>query len=173
MRIDWLTETTVYPVCLATRSAVRCRVPDSLVSIEGSGTSWVAARRMREASRSSTMPPSILASSRCRVPRRRGWRAAPHPREDPLVKPLWCRWRRSGASLTVHGLQCCAHRGSDLVALDHLHTLGRRSRAENARGDVGGAEPQPPRLSEATRYAGHRPDLAREAQLAEGDGVVG
>ena len=47
MRIDWLTDTTGNPVCFATRSAVRCRVPDSLVSIRGSGTSWVAARRMR------------------------------------------------------------------------------------------------------------------------------
>ena len=35
------------PVCLATRSAVRCRVPDSSVGIVGSGTSWTAARRIR------------------------------------------------------------------------------------------------------------------------------
>ena len=52
IRIDWLTEMTGKPVCLATRSAVRCRVPDSLVSMLGSGTSWVAARRMRVTSRS-------------------------------------------------------------------------------------------------------------------------
>ena len=67
IRIDWLTETTGKPVCLATRSAVRWRVPDSLVSICGSGTSCVAARRMRVTSRSSTMAPSIFASSRSRV----------------------------------------------------------------------------------------------------------
>ena len=53
--IDWLTETTGNPVCLATRSAVRCRVPDSVVSMVGSGTSWVAARRIRVTSRSRTM----------------------------------------------------------------------------------------------------------------------
>ena len=35
MRIDWLTEITGRPVCLATRSAVRCRVPDSSVGIAG------------------------------------------------------------------------------------------------------------------------------------------
>ena len=46
IRIDWLTEITGKPVCLATRSAVRCRVPDSVVSIDGSGTSWAAARRI-------------------------------------------------------------------------------------------------------------------------------
>ena len=55
IRIDWLTETTGKPVCFATRSAVRCRVPDSLVSMFGSGTSWVAARRIRVTSRSQTM----------------------------------------------------------------------------------------------------------------------
>ena len=55
------------PVCLATRSAVRCRVPDSVVSIEGSGSSWVAARRIRVTSRSRMIAPSILASSRSRV----------------------------------------------------------------------------------------------------------
>ena len=65
--MDWLTEITGCPVCLATRSAVRCRVPDSLVSIEGSGTSCVAAHRIRVASRSKMMAPSILASSRRRV----------------------------------------------------------------------------------------------------------
>jgi hypothetical protein len=39
MRIDWLTEMTGTPVCLATRSAVRWRVPDSVVGMAGSGTS--------------------------------------------------------------------------------------------------------------------------------------
>ena len=47
IRIDWLTEMTGKPVCLATRSAVRCRVPDSSVGIDGSGTSCTAARRIR------------------------------------------------------------------------------------------------------------------------------
>ena len=37
MRIDWLTEMTGNPVCLATRSAVRWRVPDSSVGIVGVG----------------------------------------------------------------------------------------------------------------------------------------
>ena len=34
------------PVCLATRSAVRCRVPVSSVGIVGSGTSCTPARRI-------------------------------------------------------------------------------------------------------------------------------
>ena len=67
MLIDWLTETTGSPVCLLTRSAVRCRVPDSSVKIAGSGTSWTAARRIRVQSRSTTIAPSIFASSRSRV----------------------------------------------------------------------------------------------------------
>ena len=41
------------PVWMATRSAVRCRVPDSEVSMVGSGTSWVLARRIRVTSLSS------------------------------------------------------------------------------------------------------------------------
>jgi hypothetical protein len=36
MCIDWLTEMTGKSVCRATRSAVRCRVPDSSVGIVGS-----------------------------------------------------------------------------------------------------------------------------------------
>ncbi len=67
MRIDWLTEMIGKPVCTATRCAVRCRVPDSDVSIDASGRSWTAARRMRVADSSSTTAPSILASSRSRV----------------------------------------------------------------------------------------------------------
>ena len=69
MRIDWLTETTGRPVCLLTRSAVRCRVPDSSVGIAGSGTSCTAARRILVQSRSTTIAPSIFASSRSRVAR--------------------------------------------------------------------------------------------------------
>ena len=67
MRIDWLTEITGYPVCFATRSAVRCRVPDSEVSMVGSGRSWTAARRIRLTPWSTTIAPSIFASSRRRV----------------------------------------------------------------------------------------------------------
>ena len=39
IRMDLLTEITGYPVCLATRSAVRCLVPASSVGMAGSGTS--------------------------------------------------------------------------------------------------------------------------------------
>ena len=67
MCIDWLTEITVKPVCLWTRSAVRCRVPDSSVGIDGSGTSWTLARMMRVASRSRMTAPSIFDSSRTPV----------------------------------------------------------------------------------------------------------
>src|SRR5690554_4159477 len=67
MRMDWLTEMTGKPVCFATRSAVRWRVPDSLVSIEDSGKSWTAARTIRLVWASTTTAPSILASSRRRV----------------------------------------------------------------------------------------------------------
>ncbi len=61
------TDTTGTPVCRATRSAVRCRVPVSTVSIAGSGISWTPARTMRSVSAVSTMAPSILASSRSAV----------------------------------------------------------------------------------------------------------
>ena len=47
MCIDWLTEMTGKPVWIATRSAVRCRVPDSSVGIVGSGIRWTPARTMR------------------------------------------------------------------------------------------------------------------------------
>src|SRR5690625_7067914 len=67
MCIDCETEITGKPVCFAARSAVRCLVPDSVVSIDASGSSWTAARTIRLASRSTTMAPSILASSRNRV----------------------------------------------------------------------------------------------------------
>ena len=67
MRIDWLTEITGKPVCLATRSAVRCRVPDSSVGMAGSGIRCTAARTMRVPSLDSTTAPSILHSSRSRV----------------------------------------------------------------------------------------------------------
>ena len=41
--IDSDTEITGAPVCSATRSAVRCLVPVSLVGIEASGTRWTLA----------------------------------------------------------------------------------------------------------------------------------
>ena len=65
--MDLLTEITGYPVCHATRSAVRCRVPDSSVGMAGSGTSCTVARMMVPPDSSSTIAPSILASSRSRV----------------------------------------------------------------------------------------------------------
>ena len=68
MCIDWLTEITGKPVCRATRSAVRCRVPDSSVGIVGSGIRCTPARTIRVPSLASTITaPSILASSRSRV----------------------------------------------------------------------------------------------------------
>ena len=51
--IDCDTEITGKPVCRATRSAVRCRVPVSSEGIVGSGIRCTAARRIRAASRSS------------------------------------------------------------------------------------------------------------------------
>ena len=47
----------------ATRSAVRCRVPVSVVEIVASGMRWTFARAMREASAAMMMAPSILANS--------------------------------------------------------------------------------------------------------------
>ena len=67
MLIEWLTEITGYPVWIAVRSAERCRVPDSSVGMEGSGTSWTLARRIRLPSLDSTTAPSIFDSSRNRV----------------------------------------------------------------------------------------------------------
>ena len=63
VRIEWETEITGTPACLATRSAVRWRVPVSTVGMAGSGIRWTLAQRMREAVSSRTMAPSILASS--------------------------------------------------------------------------------------------------------------
>ena len=52
------------PVCRATRSAVRCRVPVSSVWMDGSGIRCTAARSIRLMSRSRMIAPSILLSSR-------------------------------------------------------------------------------------------------------------
>ena len=52
---------------MAVRSAERCRVPDSSVGIDGSGTNCTLARRMRVPSLDSTTAPSIFDSSRSRV----------------------------------------------------------------------------------------------------------
>jgi hypothetical protein len=106
MRMDWLTEITGSPVCFATRSAVRCRVPDSLVAIEGSGTNWVAARTMRVPSRSTTIAPSILASSRSPVAENSTSRLNPPLQIDSTVRsepmttraPVRPRRMRSSAS---------------------------------------------------------------------------
>src|SRR5260370_23389513 len=67
IRMDLLTEITGWPVGVATRAAVRCRVPDSSVGIVGCGTRCTAARTMLRLLSPSTIAPSILASSRSRV----------------------------------------------------------------------------------------------------------
>src|SRR5680860_796453 len=56
-------ETTRASICLATRSAVRWRVPVSTDEMLGSGIKWTLAVVMRSPWRSSRMAPSILASS--------------------------------------------------------------------------------------------------------------
>ena len=53
--IDCDTEITGKPVCRATRSAVRWRVPVSSDGIDGSGIRWTAARVIRVMSRSTMM----------------------------------------------------------------------------------------------------------------------
>ncbi len=57
------TERTGTSIDRATRSAVRWRVPVSVVGIEASGIRWTFARAIREASAARMMAPSILASS--------------------------------------------------------------------------------------------------------------
>src|SRR5215469_8796922 len=106
VRIDLLTEMTGKPVCRAARSAVRCRVPDSCVGSAGSGTSCTAARRIRRAPVSSTIAPSILASSRSRVaensassskpPEQMRWTAASEP--TTIKAPVLPRTMRSSPS---------------------------------------------------------------------------
>ncbi|MNI66051.1 hypothetical protein D3C73_1215940 [compost metagenome] len=59
----WEIDTTNFPVCLATRSAVRCRIPVSIEEMDESGISWVLAYRIRLRSSLRIMAPSILASS--------------------------------------------------------------------------------------------------------------
>ena len=56
-------EITSAPVCLATRSAVRCRVPVSDEAIVGSGISWMLADTIRVADAFRMIAPSIFASS--------------------------------------------------------------------------------------------------------------
>jgi hypothetical protein len=60
------TEMTGASICLATRSAVRWRVPVSLVEIPGSGTRCTLARAIRVQSDDRIIAPSILASSESR-----------------------------------------------------------------------------------------------------------
>ena len=86
--MDWLTEITGTPVWMATRSAVRCRVPDSWVSMLESGTSWTAARRMLLASLSQMMAPSILASSRSRVGEKSMPMSKPPEQMDSMVRSM-------------------------------------------------------------------------------------
>ena len=57
------TETTGTSIDRAMRSAVRCRVPVSVVGTVGFGMRWTLARAMRAASAETMMAPSILASS--------------------------------------------------------------------------------------------------------------
>jgi hypothetical protein len=52
---------------MAVRSADRCRVPDSSVGMEGSGTNCTFARTMRPPSVDNTSAPSIFDNSRNRV----------------------------------------------------------------------------------------------------------
>ena len=87
--IDCDTEMTGWPVCLATRSAVRCRVPVSSEGIVWSGIRWTAARWMRVRSLSMMIAPSILASSRRPVAVNGTSRVKPPVRDrlDHLVVP--------------------------------------------------------------------------------------
>jgi hypothetical protein len=65
--IDAEIETTGRPDCRDTRSAVRCLVPVSTVSMLGSGISCTPARTIRPSSQSKMIAPSIFASSRSAV----------------------------------------------------------------------------------------------------------
>ena len=56
-------EITSAPVCFATRSAVRCRVPVSFDGIVGSGISWTFAYEIFVSVGVTMIAPSILASS--------------------------------------------------------------------------------------------------------------
>ena len=59
----WEMEMTSAPVCLATRSAVRCLVPVSAEGIAGSGISWTFANASVSTFVSTMIAPSIFASS--------------------------------------------------------------------------------------------------------------
>ena len=61
--ISSLADTTATRSERATRSAVRCRVPVSLVGTVGSGTRWTLARAIRPPSVERMIAPSIFASS--------------------------------------------------------------------------------------------------------------
>ena len=65
--IEALIDITGTSVCLAVRSAVLCRMPDSFVGIVESGRSWTFALRILIVSVSMMIAPSILDSSRSRA----------------------------------------------------------------------------------------------------------
>ena len=80
MARPWLTTTAGRPVCIATRSAVRCRVPASTVGMAGSGMRCTLARRIISPLSSMMTAPSILASSASRA----GLNVAPSRWNPPL-----------------------------------------------------------------------------------------
>src|ERR1035441_2073402 len=75
------TDSTGTLIDLATRSAVRCRVPVSVVAMDDFGISCTLARAIREASPAKMMAPSIFANS----DRRCGLNSA--SRRKPPVRP--------------------------------------------------------------------------------------
>ena len=154
MCIDWLTEITGYPVCLATRSAVRCRVPDSSVWIAGSGMRCTLARTIRMPSEDSTTAPSILHSSRSRVAENSMSSGKPPVHNDSTVRswpstisaPVRPRRIRSSPSRnTVPGaISASVARNGSVLAVPPAQLATPPPPGRNARPVPGLGGPAPP-----------------------------
>src|SRR3954470_2734835 len=161
------------PVCLATRSAVRWRVPDSVVSMLLSGTSWVAARRIRVPSRSRTTAPSILHSSRTRVAENSTSRTKPPvqiestTRSKPStmrapVRPRRMRSRLSRSSVPgATAARAARSSSSSFRSITSLFAMGAPSASTRVGRSLDGADGWRARWS-PTGEAAHRLDGARD-----------
>src|SRR5579871_5211230 len=153
----------------ATRSAVRWRVPVSLVGIELSGTRWTLAQAIRVASASRTIAPSIFASSESRWGLNSASRWKPPEQicstsgwsPSTMSAPIRARSTRSRPSRNGEPGTTLARRGRRKAPPVMPHpTGGSRGRPE-ARRRSGGERQQRESLGDAR----HRAQLERRGRL--------
>src|SRR3954452_14548628 len=184
----------------ATRSAVRWRVPVSLVGTFGFGTRCTFARAMRLASAARMIAPSIFASSlkRCGLnaassrnpPEQMLSTSGPSPTTTSAPMPA-CRIRSSpsrsgmpGATAASASSMLTLRRGDIVTSLrdeagllDGLTHRGDAHERDAVRPfrrrlrDDGAAEPEPRRLGQPPRRLRHLAQLTAEPDLAAGDEI--